>query len=192
MFTASAINYWDDRRDNSSNLQLSLCRNTPGMVLDCSYTSDNQIFGINGLAQISKQIAVGGEVFYTQKEKSGGISIGTRLSTMTKNHLRSIATFVCNPIMGHFSFSFGADVSKNMKMATRYDFNMYSYDSDLSFGVEYAPENSKQVLKGRISFSNGLGLSLSGMFQQILYTIGMETSFGPNPAQNFGIEIEIF
>jgi hypothetical protein len=121
---------------------------------ELSYTSDNHIFGASGLSQFSEHWAFGGEVYYTAKEKSGGLSIGTRLNTRIKDGLEATTTLIANPIMGHFSSSYAADVTSTIRMATKYDFNMYSYDSDLSFGVEFEPPHQQQTLRASISLMN--------------------------------------
>jgi distribution and morphology protein 10 len=128
-------------------------KNSERFCGELSYTSDNHIFGLSGLSRISNW-AVGGEVYYTAKEKSGGLSIGTRLDTRLKNNMEACTTFIANPVMGHFSSSYATDVSPLIRMATKYDFNMYSYDSDLSLGIEFTPLHKRQTLKGSVSQLN--------------------------------------
>jgi hypothetical protein len=131
---------------------------------ELSYTSDNHIFGASGLTQFSRNWTFGGEVYYTAKEKSGGLSIGTRLNTRIKDGLEATTTLIANPIMGHFSSSYAADVTPTIRMATKYDFNMYSYDSDLSFGMEFEPPHQQQTLKASVSLMNVSLIHLGDFF----------------------------
>ncbi len=56
--------------------------------------------------------------------------------------------------MGFISSTYTSAVSKGMYMSTRYNFNIYSYESDLAFGVEYNPEKSNQLIKAKISLKD--------------------------------------
>jgi distribution and morphology protein 10 len=49
-------------------------------------------------------------------------------------------TLTMNPLLGHLSSSFTSNITSALSMGTRYDFNVYSYDSDLSFGFVYTPQ----------------------------------------------------
>lgn len=56
-------------------------------------------------------------------------------------------------MMGHISTSYTTTVAKDVQASTRYDFNIYSFDSDLVFGISYAPEQKGQKVKFRIGGS---------------------------------------
>ncbi|KAJ3359684.1 Mitochondrial distribution and morphology protein 10 [Kappamyces sp. JEL0680] len=174
-----------------SNLQGQLIYRVPGFVGDISLNTDNQILGFSALGVITKNWAVGTEVYYTAKEHSGGLSVGTRLTKHYKDLMRSVTTLILNPIMGHLATSYSTSLNSVVTLSTRYDFNIYSYDSDVSVGVEFAPAAKNQLLQGRLSLANGLGFCLSGKLEQVLYRIGMETTFGSKPVQNFGLTIEL-
>ena len=65
--------------------------------------------------------------------------------------------FAINPFMGHFTCSYATTaLRRDLLMATRYEFNVYSYDSDLSFGIIYSPPEKQQTLKFRVGLSQVL------------------------------------
>ncbi|KAI8926821.1 hypothetical protein BC831DRAFT_399492 [Entophlyctis helioformis] len=131
------------------------------------------------------------ELYYTAKERSGGVSLGARFKKEYGDGVASVLTCVANPIMGHLSASYATTVAKDLQMATRYDFNTYSFDADLSVGVEYAPSGKDQVLKGRLSLAEGLSVRFDGRFQDAIYSLGMSTGFGPSPRQTFGVQLQL-
>jgi hypothetical protein len=54
-----------------------------------------------------------------------------------------------NPIMGHLSVVHAASAGQDLLMAVRYEFNTFSFDSDIAFGLHYAPEDKRQAIKLR-------------------------------------------
>ena len=58
-----------------------------------------------------------------------------------------------NPVMGHLTATYACLVRPNTRMATQYDFNMYSFDSDVSVGVELDAVSSSQTLKYAVSLA---------------------------------------
>lgn len=93
----------------------------------------------------------GGELCYAGDENSGGLSLGGRyrrfLSSANKESLSANLgnlVDICgliNPIMGHLGLYYTRSIGSNLLMATEYDFNMYSYESDLAFGLCFVPFN---------------------------------------------------
>ena len=67
-------------------------------------------------------------------------------------------TLVLNPVMGHLSTSYTTNVYPSLLMTSRYDFNIFSYDSDVSIGVQISPSNENseadQTLRARFSLTN--------------------------------------
>jgi len=82
------------------------------------------------------------------------VSVGTRYKKHHTDGCTSIFTLVSNPVMGFISSTYTTTVSKGMYMSTRYNFNAYSYESDLAFGIEYNPEESNQLIKAKISLKD--------------------------------------
>ncbi|KAF9087862.1 Mitochondrial distribution and morphology protein 10 [Mortierella sp. GBA35] len=75
----------------------------------------------------------------TQEESTGVIP---RYPTSTapehhQNYIPITITQTLNPIMGHVSSSYAAQVHPDLGLCSRFDFNLYSYDSELTAGVEW-------------------------------------------------------
>ncbi|KAG0254361.1 Mitochondrial distribution and morphology protein 10 [Actinomortierella ambigua] len=104
--------------------------------------------------------SAGAEVYYSATEKLGGVSMGLRYrslppltassasadghpyptSTGPEHHQHYIPvtlTQTLNPIMGHVSSSYAAQVNPDLGLCSRFDFNLYSYDSELTVGLEW-------------------------------------------------------
>ncbi|ONH67459.1 Mitochondrial distribution and morphology protein 10 [Cyberlindnera fabianii] len=58
-------------------------------------------------------------------------------------------TLAANPLLGHISSTYSVKTSINTTFSSRYDFNIYSYDSNLSFGCELWRSNGppKGIIK---------------------------------------------
>lgn len=64
-------------------------------------------------------------------------------------------------------------VRHGMDVACRYDLNLYSQESDMSLGVEYAPANSEQIVKARWTLGEGLAFLLEGKWNGALVALGL-------------------
>ncbi|KAL1921534.1 uncharacterized protein VTP21DRAFT_11250 [Calcarisporiella thermophila] len=85
------------------------------------------------------QWSAGGELYFAAKDKSGGLSLGVRYCTrpLQTNSPPITATFTLNPIVGYLSTTYSAEVSDRLALCSRFDFNVYSYESDLVMGMEW-------------------------------------------------------
>lgn len=102
--------------------------------------------------------SAGGEVFFSAQERSGGVSTAVRFSTLPESanslHLPPGAlsqppttiTATLNPIMGQLSTAYSVGVSNDTALASRFDFNLYSYDADLTFGGEWFQRRKRKAL----------------------------------------------
>ena len=52
-------------------------------------------------------------------------------------------TALFNPMLGHISGAYAARVSRDLSLASRFDFNVYSYESEWSLGAEWWQRRSK-------------------------------------------------
>ena len=62
------------------------------------------------------------------------------LSTISKNpptQSPTTITALFNPMLGHLSGAYSARVSDDLSLSSRFDFNVYSYDSEWTMGAEY-------------------------------------------------------
>jgi len=59
-------------------------------------------------------------------------------------------TALFNPMMGHMSGAYTAQVSRDLSLSTRFDFNVYSYESEWTMGAEWwlRRSRSKPVSNG--------------------------------------------
>jgi mitochondrial distribution and morphology protein 10 len=54
-------------------------------------------------------------------------------------------TAVLNPILGHISAAYASRVSKDLALCSRFDFNVYSYESEWSLGAEWWVRSNEPV-----------------------------------------------
>jgi mitochondrial distribution and morphology protein 10 len=87
--------------------------------------------------RIYGRFSAGGEMYYGTLNKSGGISLGVRFATLPGyNGTPLTATLTVNPLMGNIQASYAVVAYEHCAMATQLDFNVYSYESDWSMGME--------------------------------------------------------
>ncbi|CAK7231888.1 Mitochondrial distribution and morphology protein 10 [Sporothrix bragantina] len=102
------------------------------------------------------RFSAGGEIYYGTLNKSGGVSFGARFETTTaalsgedgatstgtsaattRNKGTPLtATLTVNPLMGNLSAAYAVVAREDCSLATRFDFNVYSYESEWSVGME--------------------------------------------------------
>lgn len=83
------------------------------------------------------RFSAGAELYYGTLNKSGGMSVGMRFATLpTYKGSPLTATMTINPLMGNISWSYAVMAGKHCSLASRMDFNVYSYESDWAIGME--------------------------------------------------------
>jgi distribution and morphology protein 10 len=111
-------------------------------------------------------------------------------------------TYTLNPIVGHMSASYVVQASPELVLCSRYDFSIYSYESDLAFGLEYNAtkkqneakqdvEKLEGLIKASWGFNKGLSLMWEGKWRNALVTLGL-TSDSKHPIRSIGFEIQYF
>jgi distribution and morphology protein 10 len=55
--------------------------------------------------------------------------------------MKSVTTLILNPVMGHLSSSYTTHLRPSLRMTSRYDFNIFSYESDVSVGLEISQQS---------------------------------------------------
>ncbi|KAG1140841.1 hypothetical protein G6F37_008757 [Rhizopus arrhizus] len=185
---------------------------------ECSFTSDDGLLGLRALYNFGTpssigQWSIGTEVYYGILDKSGGMSTGLRYRTQPTSNAPPISfTYTLNPIVGHMSTSYVAKVSEELALCSRYDFSIYSYESDLAFGFEYRTkkptmevengvvtltadrtEKLEGLIKARWGFAKGLALMWEGRFKKTLFSIGLTADLkSTSPIKTIGVEIQYF
>ncbi|KZT12792.1 mitochondrial distribution and morphology protein 10 [Laetiporus sulphureus 93-53] len=170
------------------------------------------------------RISAGAEFYFSAKEKSAGVSTGIRFTTLPDAtppsaqlpgpHWSSSSsrgppsqppttiTALFNPMLGHISGAYAARVSRDLSLCSRFDFNVYSYESEWSIGAEWwtrrrqgmfspatpatdaSPSDSSQqpapepdavsgVVKARASTTTDISLLWEGRLQNILVSLGV-------------------
>lgn len=83
------------------------------------------------------RLSLGAEAYYGVLNKSGGLSCGLRFSTLPPHTgFPYTMTLTLNPLMGSLSSTYAVRAGKMLTLCSRFDFNVYSYDSSLDVGVE--------------------------------------------------------
>ncbi|EAU84591.1 MDM10 [Coprinopsis cinerea okayama7 len=127
-------------------------------------------------------------------------------------------TALFNPMLGHIQSAYTARVSRDLALATRFDFNVYSYDSEWTMGAEWwlrrSPRSSTDsgeegaekpsypsplgevhgVVKARASTNNDVSLMWEGRIRQMLVSLGVvsDLSSRAKPIKAIGIEVSYF
>ncbi|KAL9934877.1 hypothetical protein V8E36_005953 [Tilletia maclaganii] len=101
------------------------------------------------------RFSAGAEVFFSAVEKSAGLSTGIRFMTLPEGPVAqsdaqdlvpearipsqppTIISATLNPMLGHLSTAYAARMSRNAVVGSRFDFNVYSYESEFTIGAEY-------------------------------------------------------
>lgn len=87
--------------------------------------------------RIDGRFSTGGELYYGTLNKSGGMSLGTRFATLpTHKGTPLSATLTLNPLMGNISASYAVQAGRHCSLATRMEFNVFSYESAWAVGME--------------------------------------------------------
>ncbi|KAK4166697.1 mitochondrial distribution and morphology protein 10 [Cladorrhinum sp. PSN259] len=94
--------------------------------------------GANGEKEgIYGRFSAGAELYYGTLNKSGGMSLGMRFATLpTHRGTPLTATVTVNPLMGNINTSYAVMARDYCSLATRMEFNVYSYESDWAVGME--------------------------------------------------------
>ncbi|KAF9514168.1 hypothetical protein BS47DRAFT_1372374 [Hydnum rufescens UP504] len=99
------------------------------------------------------RFSAGAEVYFSAKEKSAGGSVdgfeiydpsrcyspSSQLSSSPTIPTQppTTLTAIFNPMMGHLSTAYAARVSRDLSLCSRFDFNLYSYESEWTMGAEW-------------------------------------------------------
>ncbi|EIW67655.1 hypothetical protein TREMEDRAFT_33247 [Tremella mesenterica DSM 1558] len=93
------------------------------------------------------RFSAGGEVYFSAKQRSFGISTGVRFTTIPPilpiplhsppPSPPTTLTLLYNPLIGFISSAYSAQISPTVAVSSRFGVNVYSYESDLSIGGEW-------------------------------------------------------
>ncbi|KAK0637419.1 hypothetical protein B0T17DRAFT_481912 [Bombardia bombarda] len=87
--------------------------------------------------RIYGRFSAGGELYYGTLNKSGGMSLGMRFATLPAHRGTPLtATLTVNPLMGNINATYSVLAKQYCSLATRMEFNVYSYESEWAVGME--------------------------------------------------------
>lgn len=96
-------------------------------------------------------VSAGAELWYAARTMSPGLSTVVRYSTRSTATGKPLTmTLSCNPILGHISLTYNVKTSVSLTVCSKYDFNWYSYASNLLVGFElynFSPKRRKRETK---------------------------------------------
>lgn len=98
--------------------------------------------------------SLGGEAYFSAQERSAGASMGVKFLTLPESSPSTgglsqpptVITATLNPIMGQLSTAYSVATSSDTALGSRFDFNLFSYDSELTFGGEWLQRFKKGAL----------------------------------------------
>ncbi|KAL1742433.1 hypothetical protein HDZ31DRAFT_43289 [Schizophyllum fasciatum] len=131
----------------------------------------------------------------------------------------TVLTALFNPMLGHLSASYAARVGRDVALASRFGFNMYSYESEWTMGVEWwlrkaaddtddalnalpeadgstriPPGTLTGVVKARASTNRDLALLWEGRVRNMLVALGVVGDFSSRtrPIRAIGLELAYY
>ena len=83
------------------------------------------------------RFSAGAELYYGILNKSGGISTGFRFATLPQHDgFPYTMTLTVNPLMGNLTSTYAVKAGKFLTLCSKFDFNVYSYESGFQVGME--------------------------------------------------------
>ncbi|CAE7020430.1 hypothetical protein PTNB73_10180 [Pyrenophora teres f. teres] len=209
-----------DSNLNNGGTILTLLQNDMGRYsTEYMYSTDSALMGVRGLynfgpdarlagtepmaaeqvESVHGRFSAGAELYYGILNKSGGISTGLRFATLP-NHagFPYTMTLTLNPLMGNLSSTYAVKAGRNLALSSRFDFNFYSYESEVQLGCELwrirsttdvdwavkklrpdwkrptvSPDDDVSgVLKARVDQDWRVGVLWEGRLKELLFTLG--------------------
>ncbi|RPB11732.1 hypothetical protein P167DRAFT_488807 [Morchella conica CCBAS932] len=191
----------DSKLKSGGTIMAMLQQDTGKWCSEYLYITDGALIGARGLYNFGRdprksdpptatteyagRFSMGAELYYGILNKSAGMSTGFRYSTLPTHPGTPLTmTLTLNPLMGHLSATYAIRAGTSAAFCSRFEFNMYSYESDLSVGCELWRRRSSEkeeeeikdnfagVLKARVSQSLGIGLLWEGRIKHLLFSVG--------------------
>lgn len=208
----------DDRLPHPVIMTATLYSGNAKWMREYIYSTHDNLLGFRALGIIAtypreegdsrppSQLSSGAEIFYAISKKVPGASVAARYTTYARyTQTQATMSIVCNPLMGSINATYAIKPTEQSAFASRYDFNFYSYLSDLTIGAELwrnDPISSqaasskirpgpRSVLKASTSLaSQTLNLLWGGGYHDFLISLGGGFCYGDRaiPFQ-YGIEL---
>lgn len=209
-----------DSNLNNGGTILTLLQNDFGKYsTEYMYSTDSALMGVRALYNfgpdpriaptepvnadhvdpVHGRFSAGAELYYGILNKSGGVSTGLRFTTLPKHPgFPYTMTLTLNPLMGNLSSTYAVKAGPNLALCSRFDFNFYSYESELQLGCELwrqrstadtewavkklrpdwkqptvsPDDNVSGVLKATVDQDARIGVLWEGRLKELLFTLG--------------------
>ncbi len=227
----------DSRLPNGGTILALLQHDTAKHSTEYLYSTDSALLGVRGLYNfgpepISPPISIGtatpteaalrephgrfsagAELYYGLLNKSGGISTGLRFATLPAHSgFPYTMALTLNPLMGNLSSTYSVLASPLLTLSSRFDFNVYSYESELQVGMElWRPKHKSKdlawvraklgmkgeeeeeggCLKARVDQKGGIGVLWEGRVKELLVSAGVEVDLRGRQDLIRGIGVEV-
>lgn len=145
---------------------------------DTLYSTDGGLVGVRGLYNFGPdprddvmeappkmddrfygRFSAGAELYYGSLNKSGGVSFGGRFVTLPAHKgIPLTATLTLNPLMGNISTTYAVKAGRDLSLCSKFDFNVYSYESDFMVGCELwrmktkVPEKKERSMAAKLAW----------------------------------------
>ncbi|KAH3688846.1 hypothetical protein WICPIJ_000152 [Wickerhamomyces pijperi] len=156
-----------DKLKNNGTMTFYLQSDGGKFARELIYSTNESLFGLRFLYNFSQgaerlntalynnsSLSMGAEIWYGVLNMSPGVSTSLRYSTQSTTTGKPLTmTLALNPLLGHISSTYSVKTSASSTFSSRYDFNLYSYESDLSFGCElwkFKNKSDLSILKLKI------------------------------------------
>lgn len=135
----------DPRFQTPVVLTTTLQSTSPKWTREFIYSSHENLLGFRMLSHVAKWsesngtswLDAGLELFYAANKKSPGASLGIKYSSRASYSAFPLAfSLVMNPLVGSASVAYTLKPTELSAFSSRFDFNFYSYLSDLTVGCE--------------------------------------------------------
>ncbi|KAI5814611.1 mitochondrial distribution and morphology protein 10 [Pyronema omphalodes] len=198
----------DSKLKHGGTILAMLQQDTGKWSSEYLYSTDVALLGWRGLWNFGEadprpegdkpvgRFSGGAEVYYGVLNKSAGMSTGLRYTTLPQHPgIPLTMTLTLNPLMGHWTATYAVKVGEKAAFASRFEFNMFSYESDIVMGAELwrskGEEGMEGVLKAKMTQNGSLGLLWEGRLKELLFSIGGAVDFrrGEGMVKVLGVEI---
>jgi mitochondrial distribution and morphology protein 10 len=209
----------DDSLPNGATILAVLQNDFGKYSTEYLYSTDSALIGVRGLYnfgfdpripaakstvdlprhswdQQNGRLSAGAEAYFSPINKSGGVSCGLRFTTLPVHPgFPYTMTLTLNPLMGNLSSTYAVKAGQNLALCSRFDFNVYSYESDAILGMELwrrqpleaesrwltkmlrpswpvSEHNVNGVLKAKVTDKGKVGLLWETRIKELLVTVG--------------------
>lgn len=148
-------NFGPDPRDPGNPTKSPAVEDLAAMVPDVNTGSKEAV----GAGEQVSRFSAGAEVYYGLLNKSGGMSTGVRFATLPAHTgFPYTMTLTLNPLMGNLSSSYSVRAGELLSLSSRFDFNVYSYESGVVMGMELWKLRGPDGKDGRLDKSEAMRL----------------------------------